>query len=374
MQGDCHSIATKHQKAIFELSALNIIYRRNIFKQSPFVKRKTLQQGAQMGATQDPAEYPIHISVEDSLHNFRTELPNIIFEMGLDVYEFTTYAHLKRAAGDRGGCWKSSRTLCKEIGISHPKFIEIKKSLQSKNLIRIEKRVHEHGGAMTDYITIVDLWSMNMSQMLMKKAKGGGGKQHLPGVVNAVNQGGKQRLPKEEHIEEEHIEEQQQRVRAQETEPIPDIPVAAVSLDQPLGNSEKFTIYPELKEVDIPESDKIEITSRYARLVAKNAIEWATHPETKISTTLVQAIKWACKNKPKVPKNKVDEVEQNKQYAEKHDEMKSDIGIVEAMPSCVQIVYTTSQKEPTGIKYEEKGFLEKFKSAMRKININPLPA
>lgn len=99
----------------------------------------------------------VFIQDQSSIHHYRTEIPNIIFEMGLTVYEFSTYCHLKRTAGDRGECWKSSKILCEEIGVSLPKLIEIKRSLSEKGLIKVEKRFHEDGGNATDLITIVDV-------------------------------------------------------------------------------------------------------------------------------------------------------------------------------------------------------------------------
>ena len=91
------------------------------------------------------------------MHHYLTELPNIIFSMGLEPYAFKAYCVLKMTAGDAGYCFKSNETFCAEIGCKKKKWIEIKKSLVSKGLIKIRKRTGENGGQMADLITIVNL-------------------------------------------------------------------------------------------------------------------------------------------------------------------------------------------------------------------------
>lgn len=44
-------------------------------------------------------EYEIEQDLPD--HNWRTELPNIIFEMGLDCFSISLYAAIKKIAGIR---------------------------------------------------------------------------------------------------------------------------------------------------------------------------------------------------------------------------------------------------------------------------------
>ncbi len=57
--------------------------------------------------------------------------------------------------------------------------------------------------------------------------------------------------------------------------------------------------------INIPDSEKRWISERYDDDTIKHAIEWAQHSETKITSTLEQAIKWACKMKPEIPKEKL---------------------------------------------------------------------
>ena len=57
-----------------------------------------------------------------------------------------------------------------------------------------------------------------------------------------------------------------------------------------------------LETIDIPQSDKIEICKKYDIETIRHAIAWATHPLTNLTKGLAPAIKWACKEKPPMPK------------------------------------------------------------------------
>lgn len=102
-------------------------------------------------------------------HSYRTEIPNIITEMRLTPYEMATYVILKKTAGDEGACFKSTDTLCQEIGIGRTKYVEVKKSLCERGLIEIEKRIKEDGSSASDLITIVNMWDENAQYVLDKK-------------------------------------------------------------------------------------------------------------------------------------------------------------------------------------------------------------
>jgi len=154
----------------------------------------------------------IYINDESSLHHFRTEIPNIIYELGLSGDEFFVYSIMKKSAGDKGKCTKSNKTICQLAKISKPYLIRIKKKLSSvfelikKPLIKITKSTSHYGDSDPDIITIIDIWPDNFN------FKGGGNPElppsnpELPGgvvngvyqVVNARGGGGKRRLPKQE--------------------------------------------------------------------------------------------------------------------------------------------------------------------------------
>ncbi len=82
------------------------------------------------------------------LKKYRTEIPNIVFMLGLDPYALSLYCHLKRTTGaaDGGVCWKSTRTLAKETGMSLGKVSEARGELEKprgelggKALITVER-------------------------------------------------------------------------------------------------------------------------------------------------------------------------------------------------------------------------------------------
>lgn len=98
--------------------------------------------------------------VRDSggLHKYRTEIPNMVLDMGLDAYTFRLYCHLKRVAGDEGMCWQSTRTISEATNMSVGQVSKSKKVLEEKGLITCER-----GGPTTsDSVTIIDLWLRNM--------------------------------------------------------------------------------------------------------------------------------------------------------------------------------------------------------------------
>jgi len=107
--------------------------------------------------------YSDEIQVEDlsSLHKYRTELPNIIFEYGLDPYEGWLYMCLKKISGDNGGCFASNKYLSIKAKISERKIRYCKQALVKKGLIKITKRLKANGSKNTDLVQIIDLWPKN---------------------------------------------------------------------------------------------------------------------------------------------------------------------------------------------------------------------
>lgn len=156
-----------------------------------------------------------HIKDHDSLHQCRTEIPNIIFTLGLDPYELALYIYFKRVAGDRGHCFKSTETMSKEINICKRKIVDLKKELSKprkelngKSLIKIEKRTTEKGDSDTDLITINCIWEDNFKLFLgVVHNMHRGGAQDAGGVVHDMHKGGAQDAYKEDLIEEDHLEE-----------------------------------------------------------------------------------------------------------------------------------------------------------------------
>ena len=51
-------------------------------------------------------------------HHYRTEIPNIVFELGLKPQALALYSYYKRVGGDSNACWRSNATIYKELGMS----------------------------------------------------------------------------------------------------------------------------------------------------------------------------------------------------------------------------------------------------------------
>ena len=100
-----------------------------------------------------------------------TQIPNIIYDLGLTPYEQVLYDHLKRSAEARGHCSKSTRTLAQECRMSPTVIVKAKASLakprvelNKKPLIKITKRENPKGGKEYDEISIVDIWRENTNR------------------------------------------------------------------------------------------------------------------------------------------------------------------------------------------------------------------
>jgi hypothetical protein len=142
-----------------------------------------------------------HFSIKEEKadHHYRTELPNIIFELPLDAFEFRVYAFIKKIAGDSGGCWMSKPNLSKECGISKRKVDEciIKlcspfEELNGKSLLTQISRENE-----SNVLIITDIWRIN-GDYYRENSKKDNGCTPCRGGVHDMQGGGAQPAPKEE--------------------------------------------------------------------------------------------------------------------------------------------------------------------------------
>lgn len=148
-------------------------------------------------------------------------------------------------------------------------------------------------------------------------------------------------------------------------------PVVAVSFDKD-GEKKKETAKPKiheclesLDEKDVPMKEKLWLNKKYDEETVKNAILWAQHPSTRISTTLIATIKWACVEKPQMPKNAVDQKEANRIYAMNYDGEKSGGVKIEAENAYVSFTWITPCSSPCDcFRYDEKGFMDKFEQKL----------
>ena len=305
----------------------------------------------------------VEVVEESSMHHYRTEIPNIIFSMGLEPYAFKAYCILKMTAGDRGSCFKSNETLCAEIMCKNPKWLEIKKLLVRMNLIKIKKRRAENGRSISDLITIVDLWHTNMETMSQRNQKNNGeGNLGLPRRVIYDYPEGNLGLPKQDHKEQDH--------KRTTTD------LAAVSFDKD-GEKKKepakpktyecLEVYPDVgdEHTALPRKEKIWITKKYDEETAKNAILWAANETKPFDKGLAAAIKWACKERPQIAKNAVYQKEENRAYALKYDG-KSKNGItIEVLSKYVSFNWT-AVAPCFCLEFDVRGFKEQFIERLRK--------
>jgi hypothetical protein len=151
---------------------------------------------------------------------------------------------------------------------------------------------------------------------------------------------------------------------------------AAVSFSPPKKENRPptegfFPIYDCLKSIDIPIPDKEEITKAYSEAEATSAVAWATHPTTKINKTLQQAIKWACKNQPKVPKEPIEVSIENESYAKEIEKVAKvpENTYFYVLSSKVEVGYKTGFVMPVEISFFNKGFKEFILETLKKFNI-----
>ena len=161
-------------------------------------------------------------SNQNSSHYFRTEIPNILYGL-LNPYQLALYFAYKKSAGDNGKCTKSLNTLAKETKISKRMIIKTRDELAQvhpilkKPLIKIIKRISEHGDKDTNEVSVIDLWEDNLNEFNNKKYSGGGSAPHaLPsapdtlGVVHTVHEGSACGAHKEEPFKKNPSKKQQQ--------------------------------------------------------------------------------------------------------------------------------------------------------------------
>lgn len=121
---------------------------------------------------------------EGDLRKYRTEIPNMVLDMGLDPYTLTLYGVLKRIAGDTGVCWAGTRFLAKAANMSVGMVVKCKAELVRRGLIRVVEHPRESG--LADDIHIADVWPANFEHFACAKtAKPRSSREHPP--VHAAN-------------------------------------------------------------------------------------------------------------------------------------------------------------------------------------------
>ena len=103
--------------------------------------------------------------IDEGSHKFRTELPNLVDDLGLNIYAHSLYAHVKRRAGDSGKSTAGLRSMAKACGMSPGSAAKARQELLDLGLIRrrIEIVRHETGGGRYEVLTAADIWPANFT-------------------------------------------------------------------------------------------------------------------------------------------------------------------------------------------------------------------
>lgn len=99
------------------------------------------------------------VADKSTMHRYRIELPILIDDLDLSVYEFRLYVRFKRRSGDGGSCYEGARSLAKACGMSAGQVAKAKKGLEEKGLIRIGTK--QTRGGQTDDVMLIDIWPRN---------------------------------------------------------------------------------------------------------------------------------------------------------------------------------------------------------------------
>jgi hypothetical protein len=109
-----------------------------------------------------------NVEEEKSDHHYRTEIPNIVFKLGISIQAIALYAYLKNTAGDKSACWKKQKTICGDLDISPASYVKYRKELakpqsllNGKPLIKIQIRKNADKSNQTTKIFISGIWRDN---------------------------------------------------------------------------------------------------------------------------------------------------------------------------------------------------------------------
>lgn len=127
-----------------------------------------------------------------------------------------------------------------------------------------------------------------------------------------------------------------------------------------------------LEKIEIEEYEKAWLSKNYDETTVRHALDYATNPNTKIRTSLIQTIKWACEKKPDIPVSKEEDAIKNKQIAE-------NIKKAAIVPKGCQFEVLNKYVEicfggntiPFILEYSKSGFKEYLAEALKKYKIEP---
>jgi len=127
--------------------------------------------------TEIPEDNTYQIRDEATPRDYFSQVPNLVGIMDLSPHAYRLYGHVRRVAGEAGKCWKSTKTLAAECGMSIGMVSESKRELENvyPPLIRIESKKFDKG--YYHELIVTDIWELNHlfytgGEITVKTAKG----------------------------------------------------------------------------------------------------------------------------------------------------------------------------------------------------------
>lgn len=280
-----------------------------------------------------------------SNHKYRTEIPNILFELGLKPNELSVYLVIKRTAGSSGECFKSSTKIAKEAHVSKNNFIKIKRKLSEihtklkKALIVCTDRLSDCGDSETCLINVTDIWPENYEFFRLGGSANGvpPSANGVPGSANGVHK-------------EAVVVCLKNNSKEQESD---NVCYVNKKFDPRYSHS-AAVFFACLKEVDIPDEEKAWL-SKFGEERVRLAVQFVNSPGVKINKTILQTLKWHVKQKipPEPPKA---ENSEHQAEAKKFNEALRELGYEDLFLRNEKLI--PNNKIITLIRYATGGFGE----------------
>ena len=102
---------------------------------------------------------PTQVTDAGDLRKYRTELPNLIDDLGLSMFAYRLYGHLKRRAGPDGTTIEGLRSMARHCQMAVGPALTARRELIDRNLIAVEEVITAKGKF--DRITLADIWEQN---------------------------------------------------------------------------------------------------------------------------------------------------------------------------------------------------------------------
>ena len=187
-----------------------------------------------------------------------------------------------------------------------------------------------------------------------------------------MHQGGAPGAYKEEPIKKNQIEE---------LPPLPSVAKAAEPKAptpkalEPKASKQREKVFFCLEKIKMEESRKLWLTKTYEEAVVSAAVDYATHPETKITTNIEAAIFFACKRGISAPKSLVnvmeERVHQASDLSKKMDRAKMDDYQVycDVGHRGIEVGFKCGNCEPLQALYEDSKWDSKIRTIMDRFAI-----